>query len=47
MNGGGMSKEYFFEIPEDSVASELMYIRAMTAHKDLWQGFYNFQASGS
>lgn len=44
MNDGGKNKDYFFEIPEDSTASELMYIRAITAHKDLWRGFYNFEA---
>ena len=44
MNDGGKNKDCFFEIPEDSVASELMYIRAITAHKDLWQPYYNFQA---
>ena len=36
--------KYFFKIPDESMVSEVMYLRAVTALKESWIDYYNFKA---
>ena len=36
--------KYYFKIPDESIASEMMYLRAISARKDSWIDYYNFKA---
>ena len=36
--------DLYFEIPDPSVAADVMYIRAATAPTNAWIDYYNFKA---